>query len=294
MFVKAIEVATGFTRPLLSIERFYGSSEVIRGASTLFFVNADGWALTCRHVSNLIVGAEQLGTRKQQYEQELAAMSGKKKEKQIRRELEQKFQFDRKKVFEIKNRFIDCVEGPSQWTIYAHPKYDVALLHFEKFSKLSCSSFPVFAKEGSCLKQGKFLCRLGFPFPEFTNFRYDAATDAIEWTTTGRDVTPRFPIEGMLTRHLVDGEGKIMGFELSTPGLRGQSGCPVFDVEGRVWGMQSATNHLDLDFDVDQEVIRGGERRKVRDSAFLHVGHCIHVEVLKEFMTSKGVSFTQG
>ena len=294
MFVKAIEVATAFTRPLLSIERFYGSSEVLRGASTLFFVNGDGWALTCKHVANLIVGGEQLGTRKRQFEQELAAMLGKKKEKQIRRELEQKYQVDHKKVFEIKSRFINCVEGPLQVTMHAHPKYDVALLHFEKFSKLSCSSFPVFAKEGSDLKQGKFLCRLGFPFPEFTNYRYDAATDAINWTTTGKDVTPIFPIEGMLTRHLSDDQGRIMGFELSTPGLRGQSGCPVFDVEGRVWGMQSATNHLDLDFDVDQEVIRGGVKRKVKDSAFLHVGHCVHVDVLKEFLTSKGVSFKDG
>ena len=170
----------------------------------------------------------------------------------------------------------------------------MALLHFEKFTKLSCSSFPTFAKDGSDLKQGKSLCRLGFPFPEFTNYRYDPATDAIEWTTTGKDVTPIFPIEGMLTRHLGDDQGNIMGFELSTPGLRGQSGCPVFDVEGRVWGMQSATNHLDLDFDVDQEVIRGGVKRKVKDSAFLHVGHCVHVDVLKEFLTGKGVSFKEG
>ncbi len=293
MFVKAIEVATEFTRPLLTIERFYGSTEVLRGASSLFFVNSDGWALTCKHVANLIVGAEQLGSRKQQFDGEFAAMSGKKKEKQIRRELEQKFQVDRKKVFEIKNRFVNCIEGPTRITMHNHPRYDVAVLHFEEFTRLLCSSFPVFAKNGSDLKQGKFLCRLGFPFPEFTNYRYDASKDTIEWTATGKDITPIFPIEGMLTRHLVDDQQNMFGFELSTPGLRGQSGCPVFDVDGRVWGMQSATNHLDLNFDVDQEVVRGGVKKKVRDSAFLHVGHCIHVEVLKEFLRSNGVSFEE-
>jgi hypothetical protein len=59
-------------------------------------------------------------------------------------------------------------------------------------------------------------------------------------------------------------------------------------------GMQSATNHLDLDFDVDMKVRRKGRNVHVEDSAFLHVGLCVHVDVLKQFMTAKGVKFTEG
>jgi hypothetical protein len=81
---------------------------------------------------------------------------------------------------------------------------------------------------------------------------------------------------------------------MSTPGLRGQSGGPAFDTEGRVWGMQSSTKHLDLDFDVDIEVLRGGRRKRVTNSPFLHVGNCIHVNVLKSFMRSMGVKFQEG
>ena len=55
--------------------------------------------------------------------------------------------------------------------------------------------------------------------------------------------TPRFPIEGMLTRHIMHGN-EIAGIELSTPGLRGQSGGPLFNSEGLVCGMQSGTNHF--------------------------------------------------
>ena len=80
---------------------------------------------------------------------------------------------------------------------------------------------------------------------------------------------------------------------MSTPGLRGQGGGPVFDAEGKVWGMQTATAHLDLDFDVNQEVRRGGLKKKVTDSAFLHVGHCIDVNLIKSFLKENNVNFIE-
>ncbi len=97
----------------------------------------------------------------------------------------------------------------------------------------------------------------------------------------------------MITRQLVGKEKKLIGFELSTPGLRGQSGGPAFDVEGRILGMQAATVHFDMNFDIEQDVFRGGRKKEVKDYAFLHVGHCIHVCILKEFMREHGVSFEE-
>jgi hypothetical protein len=58
--------------------------------------------------------------------------------------------------------------------------------------------------------------------------------------------------------------------------------------------MQFATNHLDLNFDVDKEVVRDGNKKRVKDSAFLHVGHCVHVEALKAFMRQHATSFAEG
>jgi len=52
----------------------------------------------------------------------------------------------------------------------------------------------------------------------------------------------------LLGFHLIN-EGEIMGIELSTPGLRGQSGGPLFNSEGIICGMQSSTNHLHLGFE---------------------------------------------
>lgn len=89
-------------------------------------------------------------------------------------------------------------------------------------------------------------------------------------------------------------DGAVVGFEVSTPGLRGQSGGPTCDTEGRIWGMQASTMHLDLNFDVDMDVVRGDSKKRVKDSAFLHVGHCVHVDILKQFMGDHGVAFEEG
>ena len=285
MFVEAIEKAAAFTRPIHSIRRYYGSKVVIPGAATLFFVNEEGWALTCKHVAGTLMAADKLNASYKAFKNEM-------RRGQNRKGLERKYGYSKKSVkpVEILNMFVNCVEGMSRCEIQVHPTFDVALIRFDGFQKLLCDAFPVFPADTSALKQGKFLCRLGFPFAEFENFRYDETADSIIWTNKGRPLTPRFPIEGMVTRHLGN-NGGVFGFELSTPGLRGQSGGPAFDADGRVWGMQFGTTHLDLDFDVDMEVFRNGRKKPVRESAFLHVGRCIHVDVLKEFMSEHKVRF---
>jgi hypothetical protein len=293
MFIEAIERAAEFTRPIHTIVRYHGSTEVHPGAATLFLVNADGWALTCKHVAEQFRGAEQIGARNQAYKAERAAIPAKHR-RHRERELERKYGLGRDQVADAKLTFVNCPEGASGVDVKAHPTLDIALLKFRDFTNLRCTTFPVFGKDGGHLKQGMLLCRLGFPFAEFSNFAYDAATDSIGWTDQGRKDTPRFPIDGMVTRHVGTAIDQITGFELSTPGLRGQSGGPAFDAEGRVWGMQSVTQHLDLDFDVDLNVVRRGTRKRIMESAVLHAGRCVHVDALKTFMREHEVNFSEG
>lgn len=293
MFVDAIETVGNFTRPIHTIRRYYASDVVHPGAATLFFVNADGWALTCAHVAKQLPFAEEINKKYNAFKSELASRKGEKTEKQLRKELEKKYGYSKKTVVELLNLFYNCIRGELNIEARFHQKMDIALLKFQSFDELLCNNFPVFPKDTSVIKQGKSICRLGFPFSEFTNFAYDNTNDRIHWTQRGRHNTPRFPIEGMVTRHHVNDEGAVVAFEMSTPGLRGQSGGPAFDVDGKIWGMQSRTGHLDLDFDVDQEVMRDGLPKPVRDSAFLHVGICIHAELLKSFMRDNSVEFAE-
>jgi hypothetical protein len=294
MFIEAIQIAIQYTRPIFSISRNYGSTTIQPGTASLFFINSDGWALTCRHVANQLDVGAVLGRKAKDFRDELSSHLGEGKKKKILKELEKKYSYKKNTAFELNNRFMNCVEGNLRFHTIKSKKYDIALIKFEGYIKLGCDTFPVFPSDTSSLQPGKMLCRLGFPFPEFTNFAYDDKTDRITWTDSGKTGSPFFPIEGMVTRRLVDDVGQVIGFEMSTPGLRGQSGGPAFDIEGKVWGIQFATKHLDLNFDVDQEVIRKGIKKHVKDSAFLHVGRCIHVDAIKEFLEENGVAFTEG
>lgn len=293
MFVEAIEKVAGFTRPIHIISRAYGSEKVQAGAATLFFVNPSGWALTCRHVAYYLAMADAVNRRYAEYKREVEDLSKTRSLEEARRRMGEKYGFDKTTTVEIGYRPINCVDGVPLLRAVVHPELDVALIHFENYSRLLCGSFPTFASSTADLKPGKMLCRLGYPFPEFSNFAYDPNLDRICWTDSGRSSTPRFPIEGMVTRGLLDGQERRSRFEMSTPGIRGQSGGPAFDTKGVIWGMQSATYALDLDFDVDREVIRQGEPKRVQDYAFLQAGQCVHLDVLKTFMRENKVDFTE-
>jgi hypothetical protein len=294
MFSQGIEIAAKYTRAIHSIRRNYGSSVVHPGTASLFFINSDGWALTCGHIADQIAAGETLAKKAEAFRKELSALQGTQKQKKLLKNLEKKYNYSKNTPFELHNSFMNCVEGGMSIKVIKHKKFDVALIQFESFSRLLCDTFPTFPADTSMLQPGKFLCRLGFPFPEFTNFKYDADNDRLVWVDSGRHESPRFPIEGMITRRVLDKERNIFAFEMSTPGLRGQSGGPAFDVDGKVWGMQFQTAHLDLNFDVDQEVMRDGSKKRVTDSAFLHVGRCIHIDVLRSFLKENNVAFVEG
>lgn len=293
MFEKAIEKTSEFTRPLHSISRTYGGL-ISPGTATFFFVNDFGVAITCKHVLNLIPVAETLNQNFTKFKEERSKIPKDGKFKKNLRGLEIKYKYGNDTTVQLKNNFMNCFDKIDEITYHAHPTLDLAILEFKGFTKRLYSSHASFIKDSSKIKQGNYLCRLGFPFPEFNNFKYDASKDDIVWTNEGIAASPTFPIDGIVTRFLGDGTGKINGIELSTPGLKGQSGGPLFDTNGTVYGMQYATNHLHLGFDIkDREIIAENKKSKVSNYPFLHVGLCIHVDQIKEFLTGFKIPFTE-
>lgn len=293
MFEKAIEKTSEFTRPLHSISRTYGGL-ISPGTATFFFVNDFGVAITCKHVLNLIPAAETLNQNFTKFKEERSKIPKDGKFKKNLRGLEIKYKYGNDTTVQLKNNFMNCFDKIDEITYHAHPTLDLAILEFKGFTKRLYSSHASFIKDSSKIKQGNYLCRLGFPFPEFNNFKYDASKDDIVWTNEGIAASPTFPIDGIVTRFLGDGTGKINGIELSTPGLKGQSGGPLFDTNGTVYGMQYATNHLHLGFDIkDREIIAENKKSKVSNYPFLHVGLCIHVDQIKEFLTGFKIPFTE-
>jgi hypothetical protein len=293
MFEKAIEKALGFTKPLHTISRTYGGL-IIPGTATLFFVNDSGVAVTCKHVMNLIPTADNLNLTYSKFREERNNLVKDNKYKRNLNGLELKYKYHSETTVQLKNMFMNCFDKIEQITFHVHPTLDLAIVEFKGFEKILYNSHASFVKTSSNMKQGKYLCRLGYPFPEFNNFKHDPVKDDIEWTTEGISASPAFPIDGIITRFVGDTTGKISGIEMSTPGLRGQSGGPLFDVNGTVYGMQFATNHLHLGFDMkEKEIVSDGKKSKVSNYPFLHVGRCIHVDEIKTFLTEHKIVFTE-
>ena len=291
MFADAIEKVGGFTRPIKFISRLYKDNIISPGCATMFFVNDEGWALTCKHVANEIIGADKINNRFAQFKTSVIEIQDSPKVKVLTRSLEQKYQLGPKKIAQMKVQFPDCIDGFKEIDINVHPEYDLALLHFKGYNRILYHGHAVFAKDASAIRPGDTLVRLGFPFPEFNDFTYDQERDDITWCQ-GRSSTPRFPIDGMYTRGVANKDGKLVGIELSTPGLRGQSGGPLFDQNGVIYGMQSLTKHLHLGFDmINEHMTINGRPQVINNQPFLHVGHCVHLNVIKAFLDSHKVKY---
>ena len=292
MFADAIEKVGGFTRPIKFISRIYKDTVISPGCATMFFVNDEGWALTCKHVANEIIAADKINDRFAHFKAGLSELQGNPKAKALIRGLEQKYELGPKKLAQMKVQFPDCVDRFNEIDITVHPDYDLAIIHLKGFNKVLYKGHAVLAKDSKAIRPGDTLVRLGFPFPEFTDFGYDEAHDDIVWDKSGRTATPRFPIDGMYTRGVADKDGKIIGIELSTPGLRGQSGGPLFDKNGVIYGMQSLTKHLHLGFDmINEHKLINGRQQVINNQPFLHVGHCVHIDIIKEFLDKYNVKY---
>jgi len=292
MFQKAIEKILQFTRPLHTISRTYGGL-IQPGSSTFFFVNDSGVAITCKHVIDLIPGADHVNNQFQQFKAERNRLPQDGKFKRNLMGLEMKYKYHPEATIQMKNNFLNCFDKIDQIVCHPHPTLDLAIIEFKGFNQVYYQSHARFITDNSKIQQGKSLCRIGFPFPEFSNFRHNPDTDDIEWTQTGNPNSPSFPIDGIITRFVGDPNLGITGIEMSTPGLRGQSGGPLFDSEGNVYGMQFATNHLHLGFDVkDAEIIINGKKSRVSNFPFLHVGLCVHVNKIREFLDQHNIRYS--
>lgn len=291
MFVEAIEKVDQYTRPIHFILRYYTGSDIVPGTATLFFVNEKGFAITCRHVAQQILYASSIYENYLKFKSELRKFEKDPGFETQRDFLENKYRINGDNPVRILFNFINCVSAYKGMAIHLHPTQDLAIIQFREFESKQYQGYARFLKDSRQVKQGRYLCRLGYPFPEFTNYQYNKNTGDIEWLNTGRINTPSFPIDGIITRHIGESNG-VVGIEMSTPGLRGQSGGPLFDKNGVIYGMQSSTRHLHLGFDqVNREVITEGHRKRVSNYPFLNVGQCVHVDVIKQFLRDKNVTF---
>ena len=297
MFRAAIQVASGFTRPVVvSSKTVAGTCQA--GIGAFVIVNKDGWFVTADH----IIG---------QLQELLDSCDRVAKLKADRATVEQDATIDakakRKQLARMKHPDDAHVEEFATWwggdgltvvDIKRLPQIDLAVGRLTPFDPTLVPAYPVFKNPSISFTIGASLCRLGFPFYDLSA-SWDATTRHFILPPTSVPI-PLFAIDGILSRMInfplpPAQPGLVLPsfawkmIETSSPGLRGQSGGPVFDAGGRIWGIQSSTKSYPLGFDPD---VPGGKRGD-KEHQFLNVGWGIHSETVTGMLADLKVPFDQ-
>ena len=290
MFSTAYEIASEYTRPLIISHRLY-DGKVQSGLGSFIVINKDGWILTAAHL------IEPVNTFNQHVKAIKAFNKGRMAIDQhpnlsvnAKLQKKQEQQPNPRWMTNLSHWWGNDKHKIKQFKIFK--ENDIAIGRIEDYDPSFCKQYPVF-KDPAKLKIGTSVCKLGFPFfnvkttfnKQIKAFQFDRSILPI----------PRFPIDGIITRYNYSGKSKVINLDIrfvetSSPGLRGQSGGPLFDVEGRIMGIQSHTRHLPLGF---SPKIKKGEE-EVEEHQFLNVGVGAHVQSILAFLDMQGVAYDVG
>jgi hypothetical protein len=287
MFAIACSLARKFTRPVIVSTRTYDGS-VSSGCAAFVVVNHDGWIVTVAHLWEAHHAA--IAHRKEiaAYEAQIQAIRN-------NTSLTGPEQHAQTNAIPINPRWITHSsfwwgwDGVSLRDVRPLPEADLILARLEPYDPKWVTTYPTFKKPSKNFDQGTSLCRLGFPFHNISS-TFDVAASRFILDSSCMP-PPAFPIEGIYTRNIIgsktaNGRYDIMFIETSSPGLRGQSGGPIFDTHGTVWGLQSRTRHLPLGF--SPQLKRGTQT--VEEHQFLNVGKGIHAGLILSFLRDNGVT----
>jgi hypothetical protein len=172
---------------------------------------------------------------------------------------------------------------------FIYGEHDIAFLRVDPVVIKNQIVFPKI-KNSNNINPGTSLCRLGFPFIE-VKASFNPITKNF---TLPLDLfpLPLFPIEGIYTRNIskgktTDGSMDILFLETSSPGLKGQSGGPIFDVDGNIYAIQSQNITLPLGFKGLVET----NGKKMEENQFLNVGIGVHTKTLEALLKKHNIKY---
>ncbi len=293
MFAEAIRSVQDFARPVvISQRRMTGKCQAT--IATFVVINRDGWAVTAWHVLDILIKATAEAADYVAIMANRAAVLGDSKlTDRERRQKLKRFPEPRRNAITNVSAWWSFDGAACDIDVKALPSADVAFFKLHRFDPGWVATYPVFKNPASAVEPGRSLCRVGFPFHGIEPvFRADR--NAFE-LPPGSVPLPRFPNDGIYTRDVevlsTPGAPKpsfpLRFLETSSPGLMGQSGGPIFDVEGRIWAIQSRTVHYPLGF---SPPVPNGRQGEV-EHQFMNVGWGVHVETLVGAMRDNGIQF---
>lgn len=285
MFVQAIDNVRDAIRPMHIIRRRFGDNAILPDIATLFFVNEFGYAVTSKRVSMVLKAAADTDQLYKLYLKKRSELAHDESYRFALKRLEKDMKLTSESLIQIRYMFMGCAKGNIRIQCTPHPKYDLALLHFATDGEFLYRKHVTFAADVP--KQGQSVCRLGFPMPEFKNFRFNEEKDVIEFTDIGSSSSSLLALDGTVTRFLSDGE-RSFAVETTNAGPIGMNGSPLFDTEGRVVGMQSGIGVMLLGADVKMQ---SPNHEPYVDHGTMHLAVHTHLDVIKDFLHAQNVLF---
>ena len=279
MFANAYAIASQYTHPVLLSFRYFDKS-VESGLGSFVIINEEGWIMTAAHILDPLFQFQQHAIEIEKYKASMKSSSS------------------------TGSNISYFAPNPKWLTNFSHwwgadhhrinnfmilKENDFAIGKIENYNPGFVSQYPVF-KNPDVLMNGTSLCKLGYPFYD-VKATFNEANNSFMFDPSIFPI-PRFPIEGIFTRNInagktADKKFDIQYIETSSPGLRGQSGGPIFDVEGKIWAIQSQTRHLPLGF---TPKIRKGNQ-EIEENQFLNVGWGVHIKTILRFLDEHGVKY---
>lgn len=280
MFVEACRKAAEFTRPLV-VSSVRQDGTVGTECSTFIVINKDGWIVSAAHVFDSFV----------------------------------KFQTDQNKIREIKEineSRKGLLKTPSSeikldpallthhsmwwgWDgvnlrdVYVNRQIDVAVGRLEPFDSSWVKEYPVLIDPRRAAR-GTSLCRIGYAFLEIgSEFKEELNAFSIPKIDSERAL---FPNECIHTRSIDQGVSKDGGYrmdyiETSTPGLKGQSGGPILDRDGKLYAVQVKTSHLPLGF----HPVASYDGNNMVENQFLNLGVGVSMTTVRQILDERGVNY---
>ena len=285
MFAKACERVYKFTRPLIISTRTVDGT-VSSSCGTFIIINPEGWILTAGHLFDSFVKYQQDMKKIKEVEEINArkasmAVTG-------AMTLPDTIQLDPKWI--TNHSFWWGGDGLRITSVYVNREIDIALAKLDGFRPDMVQEYPIF-RDPDTMRPGTSICRTGFPFANIaTDFDEGSKSFRIR---NGVLPLPFFPNDGIHTRNVLkqnkskEGNYDMLYVETSTPGLKGQSGGPIFDTNGHIYAMQVQTNHIPLGFHPISEY----DGKSIVENQFLNVGIGVHGKLLQQIMRDHHISF---
>lgn len=283
MFKKAIKDNLECVKAISTAYKTPYQDELVTSMFSIVLINDDGWALTTKQIANNIVVADKLHGVYEDIKKELI------ENRVPPKKIYKKYGLKEDSAMILKNVFLNTLTSWSGMKILAHDYLDLALIKFEEPKGILCKKFPIFALDNPV--QGESLCRLGYPYPEFKAFKYDHATKDIILNDLIDNGLQVMPLDGMLTRNLLDESGNMSLFELSGNSLMGQIGGPVINTKGEIVGLKVGTAYKDPEFDIKSSIKRKLKEVNVEQYNFVPLSLCANVNTLKKFMDDNKVKY---